>query len=193
MARLPAIVWPVCFGAGMVLCAAAFGQEALTWDALQGAVIEARIVRDQVVLRGNRHIPVRFEQDIEIVIGPGDTIQVTSTATSHGPAGTRRGQRQVSSHTLERPRGTRYQGSGHGVWVFDDGTLTFLRTFKDGAIRRTIAIARAKAGLTCTANDGFAREDGVGSVVLDSAVGTGEVAVLSAKQISSSCRIAIKK
>ena len=53
----------------------------------------------------------------------------------------------------------------------------------------SIAFARGPEGLTCKADEAFARENGRGPIILDSPVGAGEVQILSAKQTSSLCRV----
>ena len=56
-----------------------------------------------------------------------------------------------------------------------------------------IAFARDKEGLTCTVSETFAREDGVGTIYLDSFVDGVSVIVVSYKQLSSRCRVAAGK
>jgi hypothetical protein len=167
--------------------------QAVTFAELDGSLIEAHIVRQQVIRREAKEFPVRIENNLQLVIGPGDKIQQTVTATSHTPRGTKPGETRTSLHTLERPREVRSLGGGNALYVFLDGTLTFLRTYKGGAFKRMIAFARDKEELTCTVSETFAREDGVGTIYLDSFVDGVSVIVVSYKQLSSRCRVAAGK
>ncbi|MET0631483.1 MAG: hypothetical protein ABWY47_17655 [Xanthobacteraceae bacterium] len=173
----------------LTISAPAWGQ-AVTFAELDGSLIEAHIVRQQVIRREAKEFPVRIENNLQLVIGPGDKIQQTVTATSHTPRGIKRGETRTSLHTLERPREVRSQGGGNALYVFLDGTLTFLRTYKGGAYRRAFAFGRGKEGLTCAVTEAFAREDGVGAISLDSFVDGVPTIVVSSKPLSSSCRIA---
>jgi hypothetical protein len=164
--------------------------QAVTLEDLEGTTVEATVVRDQVVLREGRRIPVKFQNELTIGIGPEAKLQVAITPTSQGPRGKRHGETRRATATVEKVRELKTLGGGYGLWVFsEDGTLTFLRTYKGGAFKRTIAFARGPEGLTCKAEEAFARENSRGPIILDSAVGTGEVQILSAKQISSRCRV----
>jgi hypothetical protein len=78
------------------------------------------------------------------------------------------------------------------MWKFADNTLTFVRTFRSGAYRMRFAIARNPAGLTCAATGAFARENGDGTIRMESASGR-EVTLVGANPVSSSCKIVRKK
>jgi hypothetical protein len=67
--------------------------------------------------------------------------------------------------------------------------LTFLRTFKEGAFKRTIAFNRSNDGLSCIANEAYAREEGVGDLTMNSAIDDTPVIIVIFKQISSTCRV----
>ncbi len=176
----------------LTISAPAWGQ-AVTFADLDGALIETFVVRQQVIRRDGRDLPIRIETNLQLLIGPGDRIQQTVTPTSHTPRGPKPGETRTSLHTLERPREVRSQGGGNALFVFLEGTLTFLRTYKGGAFKRMIAFARDKEGLTCTVSETFAREDGVGTIYLDSFVDGVSVIVVSYKQLSSRCRVAAGK
>jgi hypothetical protein len=66
--------------------------------------------------------------------------------------------------------------------------LTFLRTLVGGGFKREIKFSHGANGVTCAAEERFAREQGGGSLVLKSFDGK-PFTVLSAKPISSSCRV----
>jgi hypothetical protein len=167
----------------------ALGQ-AVTLADLEGAAIEVRLLRQQTVLREGREHSNQFQNDLKIEIGPADRIQQTNTTTAYTARGTRKGKTTSGWWTLERPRETTSRGGGHGVWIFADGTLTFLRTFQGGALKRVFAFTGGGAGgLNCTATQTFAREQGVHGIVLESAVDNVPIVILSTKPISAMCRV----
>ena len=43
------------------------------------------------------------------------------------------------------------RGGGHGVWTFENGTLSFLRILKGGAIRWNVVFERDGGALKCKA------------------------------------------
>ena len=104
-------------------------------------------------------------------------------------AGTRTGKATGGTWTLEQPRTLKNRGGGHGVWIFENGTLTNLRTFKGGAFKKTIAFARTADGLNCSATEILLREDGVTGVNLTSAFDGRPSQIMNSKQISSTCRV----
>jgi hypothetical protein len=113
---------------------------------LAGSVIEARVVRDQIIRQEGRTFPTRLQNDIELVIGPDDGIQQTITPTSDTPRDRRFGRTRTVVFTLEKPTSLRGLGGGDGVYIFEDAVLTFLRTFKEGAFKRAIAFSRSSGG-----------------------------------------------
>jgi hypothetical protein len=68
---------------------------------LAGSVIEARIVRDQIIRREGRTFPVRFQNDVKLVIGSDATIQQTVTPTSDTPGGQRAGRTRTGLFRLQ--------------------------------------------------------------------------------------------
>jgi hypothetical protein len=163
--------------------------QAVTFADLEGTAVDITFINDRISLRDGQEISVRMEQNVKLVLGPGGTIHSTAVNTAHSPRGVRQGQPRTGTSKLSQPRQLQNLGGGHGVWVFIDGTLTFLRTYKGGAYRQSIAFARNSNGFSCTARAAFMRENGVGKIVLDSAVGDGEVTILNDKPVSSSCRV----
>jgi hypothetical protein len=159
---------------------------------LAGSVIEARVVRDQVTRRAGRTFSVRTQDDFKLVIGPDDRIEQSVTATSDTPRGQRRGPTRTGMFTLGEQRPVGALGGGNGAFTFEDGILTFIRTFREGAVKRTFAFSRSPDGLSCTANQAFAREareEGVGDLAMDSAIDDVPIVIVSYKQISSTCRV----
>jgi hypothetical protein len=65
-----------------------------------------------------------------------------------------------------------------------------VRTYKQGAYRGNFALARGADGLTCTVTESFGREGSRGAIVMESAVDGKLFAVISSKQVSSTCRVA---
>jgi hypothetical protein len=183
MAAVPAQTW------GQTAATIAQPNDPVKFDELVGSVIEARVVRDQIIRREGRTIPIRFQNDVKLVIGPEDRIQQTITPTSDTPRGRRVGRTRIGLFTLEKPHSVSGLGGGDGVYIFEDAVLTFLRTFKEGAFKRTIAFNRSSGSLSCTANEAYAREEGVGDLTLNSAIDDTPVIVVSSKQISSTCRV----
>jgi len=164
--------------------------QAITLEELEGTTVEATVVRDQVILREGRRIPVKFQNQLTIGIGADAKLQIAITPTSQGPRGKRQGETRKSAATVEKVRELKTLGGGHGVWIFsEDGALTFLRTYKGGAFKRTIAFAHGPEGLTCKVEEVHARENSRGPIIMDSAIDGGEIQILSAKQISSRCRV----
>ena len=165
--------------------------QAVTFSELEGAVVDVQVISQRFVRREEREFPVRFQNDLKIIIGPGDKIDGTITPTSHGPRGERQGKTLTFSNTLDKVGELVGSGGGIGAWSFaGDGTLIFLRTYKEGAFRRTIAFTRSAEGFSCSANETLARENGVGGLALNSAIDDVPVTVVRYEQISSSCRVA---
>jgi hypothetical protein len=156
---------------------------------LDGSVIEASIVRDQIVRREGKTFPVRFQNDIKLVIGPNDRIQSSVTPTADTPRGRRVGRTLMGPFLLEKKQSLTSLGGGEGVFLFKEGVLTFIRTFKSGAIKRDIAFSRTPDGLSCAAEENFAREEGAGDLAMNSAIDDQSAIIVSSKQISSTCRV----
>jgi hypothetical protein len=167
--------------------------QAVTLADLEGALVEVRFLRQQTISREGRELSNQFQNDLKIEIGPADTIRQTNSPTAYTTRGTRTGKTTSGSWTLERPQETPTRGGGHGIWIFADGTLTFLRTFQGGALKRVFAFTRGAGGLTCTATQTFAREQGVRGIVLDSGIDNVPTVILSTKPISAMCRIKTAK
>ena len=77
----------------------------------------------------------------------------------------------------------------HIVWLFNEGTLTALRTFKGGAYKREFIFAKAGQGLTCKVRDAFAREVGREFVTMNSSIDNAPTKIISSTQTSSTCRV----
>ena len=167
----------------------AWGQS-VTFAELEGLVIEAEIVREQVNRREGRTFPVKVQQNWTVTIEPERTIKAAVNVTARGARRTRETEPLSSVSTLDQPRKVASQGGGEAVWTFTDGVLAFIRTYPSGARRIGFSFARAPDGLTCTASFAFARENGTGAIRLDSRFSGRDTTIVSAKQLSSSCRVA---
>lgn len=170
----------------------AWGQPAsdrlVTIADLAGAVIESRVVSEQQNRKEGKEFSQRVQNDLKLAIGPDGKISGTVQATLHQAGKIFRLKPENISSLLERPSAINISGPGHSVWIFNDGVLTFLRTLVGGGFKREIKFAHGASGVTCVAEEGFAREQGGGSIVLKSFDGK-PFTVLGAKPISSSCRV----
>ena len=157
---------------------------------LSEARVAIKVVREQVIQRETRQFPIKIESDVKLVIGPGDKVHQTWTPTTTGPKGTVKGKTLTTAVPLAKPQEFGALGGGHGIFIFDDQTLTFLRTLKGGAFKRVIVFGRDKDGLTCTARETFAREDGDKPIFLDAVTDNIPMTIVSWKDISSTCTVA---
>ena len=162
---------------------------AVTFDQLEGFIIEANIVRDQLTQRDGRQVPQQAHTNWRVVIGPGLSIQSTVNATFHNPHGQSKADPLTGSFILDQSRHVGSRGGGQGVWHFEEGTLTFTRTFEQGAFRIKFAFSRKDEGLSCQASESFARENGTGPIAMQSAINGQPITMIRAKQISSNCRV----
>ena len=85
------------------------------------------------------------------------------------------------------------RGAGHGVWIFEGGQLINLRTYKSGALKRTITFSRGVEGVRCAIEHLWVLEAGKRSIEVTSAVDGLPLTILSFKQTSGSCKISKRK
>jgi hypothetical protein len=161
----------------------------VTFGELEGFIIEADIVRDQLTQRDGRQVPQQAHTSWRIVIGPEVSIQSTVNVTFYNPHGQRKAEPLTGSFILDQSRHVGSRGGGQGVWHFEEGTLTFTRTFEQGAFRIKFAFSRKDEGLSCQASESFARENGTGPIAMQSAINGQPITMIRAKQISSNCRL----
>jgi hypothetical protein len=111
----------------------------VTFAELEGSIVDAKIVRQQVVRRADSTFPVRVQSISKITIRADDWFDVTWYSINDTPRGVRQGKTLSGSYTLNRPAEVNPAnlGGGHGVWKFSDGTLTMLRTYKEGGAFKT--------------------------------------------------------
>jgi hypothetical protein len=161
----------------------------ITLRELEGTEIEVKPVYQQVVQREGRQFAVTMNNELQVVVGHEGKIEQTWTPTAHTPRGTRRGETRRGSFILDQVREIQGLGSGKGMYQFKEGALIFLRTFREGAFRRTITFARSDEGFKCAATESFARQQGTGNIVLNSGIDGAPLTVVSWKPISSICHL----
>jgi hypothetical protein len=164
------------------------GDQAVTFPDLDGGVIVLRVLRQQRIVRQGREFSHQFQSDWKIEIGPEDRILLTFTPTAYTPQGTRTGKSNYGYFKLDQSRQVTTSGGGEGIWQFDQGKLTFFRTFRGGGLKLVVSLSGGTNGLACTVAETFMREEGVRGIVLESAIDGVPATVLSAKQISGDCR-----
>jgi hypothetical protein len=185
-----AACWPILGLATLTFPASA---QPVAFSELEGLAIEADIHRAQDVRRQGKTAAVRIHQNWKFSMGPEKAIALNVNTTAQTPKGRRTGEPNIGTFTLDEPRKVPSRGGGEAVWKFADGTLSFIRTFPSGAYRAHFAFVRAPSGFTCSVTEGFARENGKGEIRLESAVGGGEITILSTKQLPSTCKVSKKK
>jgi hypothetical protein len=153
---------------------------------IEGAKIHAKLATEMLARREGRQAPVTQETDWQIYVEPEGKISFSFRPTTRTPRGTRAGQIRATSAKLDEPW---YTENGQAVWQFKDGELTFVRSYKEGAVRTIIALKQDLKNLTCSATSSYARERGKGDLVLNSPIDGVPVTILSWKQVSSSCQI----
>jgi hypothetical protein len=157
---------------------------------LEGAVIETSVVYDRTIrLQDQGVIPSRLQHDRAITIGPGGNLHSTlvhNISTPRGPVF----RQESGSATISKPKQIQsLGGGGDAIWIFENGTLTLLRTYRFGAYKMEIVFTRGPTGISCKARAPWARENGTGSIEMASAGNGQNFEVISARQISSSCRV----
>ena len=186
---MPRAAAPALLAAIATMAAAPARGQDVTFSDLDGLVIEADIVRDQVVRREGWEFVTENTVRWKVVIGPGDAIENTVSQTSQTSRGDHKSRPMTNSYILGAAREVKTQGGGTGAWEFADGTLSFTRTFKQGGYRASFAFARGAGGLTCTVSDTFGREDGRGAIVMESVIDGSEVTIIRSKLLSTNCRV----
>lgn len=160
--------------------------QAVALSDVEGAKIHAKVVTEMLAQREGRQGPVTQETDWQIYVEPERKISFSFRPTTRTPRGTRAGQIRATTAKLDEPW---FTDNGQAVWRFKEGELTFVRSYKDGAVSTTIALKQDGQNLACTASLIYARERGKGGLVLNSPIDGVLVTILSWKQASSSCQI----
>ena len=179
---------------GLVLGPTSAPAQPVTLTELEGALVEAKVVNDQQIRREGREFGVQFTQAIRIVFNSSGAIDWSLSPTSRTPKGLKPGPTRKGTAELGKPGRSEALGGGEHLWLFEDGTLTTLRTYtKGGGYKRTIAFERKGDVIACTAKETFMREDGVSQISLRAAIDNVPVIILSHKPAASTCKITLKK
>jgi hypothetical protein len=162
--------------------------ENVTLADLTGSVVEASASYENSGLWEGRHVLTQSRTDWKIIIQPGGAVRGEWSMTIHGARGTRRTAPVSFSFVLGQPKKTTNLGGGHSVWLFENGVLTRLQTFKVGGFQLKIAFHRSGEHLTCSVSAPQMREIGAGNTQRESAFG-GRFEIISSKQVASTCQI----
>jgi len=160
--------------------------QAVTLKDLESVRIHAKLVTEMLTQREGRQGPATQETDWQIYMEPEGRVSFSFRPTTRTARGTRAGQIRATTAKLDEPW---YTENGQAVWQFKDGELTFVRSYKDGAIRIIISLKQDGQNLACTATSAYAREQGKRGLVLNSPIDGVPVTILNWKQVSSSCQV----
>ena len=178
------------FIGGLAVSAQAAAAQTVTQTDLEGYAVEARVVMNQQLHREGREFPAQLDQRIRLRFLPDNAVQFHVSSTSHTPRGTRQGPDQKGRVVIGKVSEAKSLDGGQAVWVFEDGTLTTLRTYGNaGGYKRTIIFTRDGKGLNCIVKGSYVREEGVGRIATRSAIDNVPVTILSAKQGPSDCKV----
>ena len=158
----------------------------ITITDLDGWLIEAMVTREQVHRTKDRKSTITVDQSWSLEIGPGRQIKSTSRPQVRGRPET---PASTGTFRLDEAREVSNFGGGMGRWTLEEGTLTFTRTYVQGAFRAQFALTRKDQGFNCSAKDFFAREGGTGDITFWSATAGTMTTVLSWRQVSDTCRV----
>jgi hypothetical protein len=157
----------------------------------QAQAVTANFVYGQNVrlLDQNRTVNNENRQTMTLAIGPGPRIAQEYKIQIVAQNG-----REVGGFTghikAELNKPTRWQ-HGEMVFVFENDSLIRLQTFNKGGRKITISFKKSPTGLTCSVTAPFSKEEGAGGAVDTTSQTTKQrIEILSAKTISSSCRVA---
>jgi len=164
-------------------------QGAVSFADLQGAVIHTRVLLQQEGLSNGQPFKNQAETVGTITIVSGNALTTTVITTAYNPQGIRTSPPRTGSFTLGQPREVPSSGGGHVLWIFEDGTLIHLRTFKAGAYKGSISFSRGAEGLRCSFRAAFAHEAGIPDWNWISPVTGTDVRMKSIKAISSDCQV----
>ncbi len=149
-------------------------------DAIKGKSIATSIDYLLKVRRGGQEFDAPFKLEINLNIASDGRVTGSVNRSSSNPRGPIAASRSIST-TLGKPG--EIKGSGSSIIVMSGNTLTILRTFDAGGWKIMINFA----GGGCTVRAPMMRE-GAKTTNRDHMAG-GSVEIISARQISSSCRI----
>jgi len=157
---------------------------------LVGSVMRLSVTNDRIMRREGRQYPDKYQTDWTIEFVSEDAIRATFVGTVYGPRGISKtpvetGGLILLGHAIETPS----RGGGTFTWLFENGVLSFVRTYEVGAMKATFEVSRTDRGFACTATVSWPKEVGKPSIVLRSFVDNSKVEIMTAKQSTSSCAI----
>lgn len=159
---------------------------------LQGRTVEVSSSQDQRVRRQGREFNVKTRRDFSVVVRSPEIIQVTVRNSAEGPMGRREGQPQSGLFDLGKEREVSSAGGGSARWSYEDSAFTFMRTFREGALKLTVTVSLENNKLACSAVEAFAKEERTGGITMNSVIDGAPVRILSAKQSASACKVVDK-
>jgi hypothetical protein len=181
--------WLVACSICVGLSEPARAQQPVSFADLQGAVIQTRVLFQQDGLSNGRPFQNQAERVSTITITSTNTLTNSVFATAHTPRGPRTSPTRSGSFTLGQPREIPSVGGGHILWIFEDGKLISLRTFRAGGFRSTISFSRGPEGLRCAISAAYAREAGIADWNWISPITGTDIQMKSVKPISSDCEV----
>jgi len=109
------------------MSAAPGSAQEVTFPELQGAIIESRIFRTQVIKSNGKRYSRTRQSDVRIVVGPGDLIQRTQIFRWHSNKGASPPIIVNRTGKLGRAWPNPSLGGGYSAYVLMNSTLTYLR------------------------------------------------------------------
>ena len=171
----------------MVILASPASAQPIGPSDLMGVSISFTTLRAQTVFDKGKNHPGTVRSTAEIVFGgPSNPVQLTYTNNWHGKDGHR--STWTKSGSISLGTAMALQG-GHAASFLQNNTLYFVRTFKNGGYKIEIHLVRTSNGLACTSREIFLKEQGVNEKQLKSNATGRPIAVVSDRQISSTCRV----
>lgn len=164
-------------------------QASVAINDLEGAAISASTTHERVTRRDGRERQDQYRLEWSIRFISRDTIHTSLVATSYNARGAN-SKKNEATVNLARPKATKSRGGGHMLWVFENGVLTFLRTYQGGGMKARFAVTRKPGGFTCSATASWPREVGVPSIMLNS-FDKQPMEILSEKLVASTCQVTL--
>jgi hypothetical protein len=169
---------------GLLAHVARANAQGVTPESLYGRSIEASVIYQQRVrLESRGEFDTTVRADWRLNIGGDGKVNGTFTRSSTAPSGRPISTSRQFSAVIGRPR--QVGGGGHSVMILSGNTLTVLRTFEVGGSKTTITFS----GGGCSIRSPIVQEVGAGRTRRDAIAGGGTVEIISARQVSSSCRM----
>ena len=165
---------------------ASLRRSVLSASQLKGANIHTNLVTELQAAQGSGpEGPVTIEFDWNVSFLSGEKISWTYRPTT-ACGGNQRGNASGSTSGL----GETWQTTdGDAMWQFSDGDLTFVRSYRGGAMRIIMTIRRDGANLTCDAVSEFARDVEQHDLIIDLPIDGTPFTISSWKLVSSHCEV----